>query len=189
MPYENTGDDVRWFAVHTKPKQEDRADSNLKAWRVETFAPRLRECSHNKYTGARTYITKHLFPRYIFARFDANKLLHKVHFTRGVHSVVSCGNQPTPIDGQVIEVIRSRIGDDGYVSLYEELAPGDEVLINSGPFMNFVGVFDRKIDEDDRVMILLTTVSYQARMVVDREMIRRVNQSRPVPQLKVASGH
>jgi hypothetical protein len=34
---------VRWYAVSTKPRQEKRAESNLHASRVETFAPRVKE--------------------------------------------------------------------------------------------------------------------------------------------------
>lgn len=172
MGGEKIDENLRWFVIQTKPKQEDRADSNLKAWMIETFTPRLRECCCNKYTGERTYVTKHLFPRYIFARFDAGNALHNVHFTRGVHSVVSYGNKPAPVDDQIIAVIRSRIGEDGCVKLYDDLKPGDEVVINNGPLRNFTGVFDRKIDDTNRVMILLTTVSYQARVVVERELVQ-----------------
>jgi len=182
-------EDKQWFAIHTKSKQEDRADSNLQAWRVETFTPRLRDYTCNKFTGARTYVTKHLFPRYIFARFDADKLLHKVRFTRGVQSVVSCGERPSPVGPQVIDIIRSRVGDDGYIKLYEDLTPGDQVMVDSSHFGNFIGVFDRRIDEADRVMILLTTVSYQARVIVERGMVRRIGQNGPVLRRKGVSNH
>lgn len=167
-----TGDNLRWFVIQAKPKQEDRANSNLKAWMVETFTPRLREPGCDKYTGERSYITKHLFPRYIFARFDANNSLHKVHFTRGVHSVVSYGNKPAPVDDQIIDAIRSRVAEDGYVKLHGDLQPGDQVMINNGPLKNFIGVFDREINDTDRVMILLTTVSYQAHIVIERELVQ-----------------
>jgi transcriptional antiterminator RfaH len=171
MNGENPCDNLQWFVIQAKPKQEDRADSNLKAWMVETFAPRIRERSRDKYTGARSHVTKHLFPRYIFARFDANNSLHKIHFTRGVHSVVSYGNKPAPVEDQVIDAIRSRIAEDGYIRMDDDLQPGDEVMIDNGPLRNFVGVFDRKINDTNRVMILLTTVSYQARIVIERELL------------------
>jgi hypothetical protein len=32
-----------WYVIQTKPKQEDRADLNLRAWKIETFAPTLKE--------------------------------------------------------------------------------------------------------------------------------------------------
>ncbi|MGH9754026.1 MAG: transcription termination/antitermination NusG family protein, partial [Blastocatellia bacterium] len=78
----------RWYAIQTHPKQENRAESNLKAWNVETFFPRIKDCRFNEFTGEPSYFIKPLFPGYLFSRFALNNLLHKVRFTRGVHSVV-----------------------------------------------------------------------------------------------------
>ena len=86
-----------WYAIHAKPKQEGRAESNLLAWGVETFVPRVKERRYNRIIGAATYHIKPLFPRYLFARFKASELLHKVCFTRGISSVVGFGVSRTPI--------------------------------------------------------------------------------------------
>ena len=34
---------ARWYAIHTKPLQEERTEQTLRAWRVETYAPRVWE--------------------------------------------------------------------------------------------------------------------------------------------------
>jgi transcription antitermination factor NusG len=67
----------RWYAIHTHPNQENRAYRNLQAWNLETFAPTLKVRRGNPFNGAHTYVTRPLFPRYIFARFDVDALLHK----------------------------------------------------------------------------------------------------------------
>ena len=36
-------DAIRWYAIHTKAKQDLRASRNLEAWGVETFAPRIEQ--------------------------------------------------------------------------------------------------------------------------------------------------
>lgn len=87
-------DTPSWYAIRTHPKQESRADENLKAWRVETFFPRTRDCSFNELIGEPSYFIKPLFPGYLFARFALSRLLQKVRFTRGVHSVVCIGSDP-----------------------------------------------------------------------------------------------
>ncbi len=164
-----------WYAIHTKPRQEDRAESNLRAWVVETFAPKIRERNYNTYTGKAIFVTKPLFSRYIFARFKASELLHKVYFTRGVHGVVCFDCKPCPIDEDIIRVIQSRRGDDGLIRVGEKLHPGDEVIIGEGPLRSFVGIFDGYCKGEERVSILLTTVSYQSRVIVERQSIRRVH--------------
>jgi transcription elongation factor/antiterminator RfaH len=165
----------RWYAIHAHPKQEDRANLNLRAWNVETFHPKIKERRYNQYSGKAICSVKPLFPRYLFARFNAELLLRKVWFTRGVQCVVGFGGHVQPIDDRVISIIKSRVGDDGLVRMAEELEAGDEVVINDGPFKNFRGIFERQMKETDRVMILLTTINYQSHILIDREMIVKVD--------------
>jgi len=166
---------ANWYVIHTHAQQEERAASNLKAWQVETFAPKMRERRYNQLTGRPTFITKPLFPRYIFARFAVNDLLHKINYTRGVNSVVSFGESPTPVEESIIDMIQARVGEDGYVKVGDELQPGDEVVIGEGPLKDFVGVFEHETKTNDRVMILLSTVNYQSRILIDRDKIRKRN--------------
>jgi transcription elongation factor/antiterminator RfaH len=163
-----------WYAIRTNPQQEERAKCNLLAWGVETFSPRVRDRRRNQFTGASTFISKPLFPRYIFARFQASSLLHKIWYTRGVHSVVGFGDGPSPIDDEIIALIRSQVNDDGFVRIGEEFRHGDKVQIKDGPLKNMVGVFERNLKEADRIRILLTTVSYQGHLSIERDLVEKV---------------
>ena len=111
----DTEDTARWYVIHTHPKQEGRAGSNLRVLGVPIFNPQIRERRYNQFVIAPTYVTKPLFPRYIFAQFKINELYHKVRFTRGVYSVVSFREGPTPIDEEIITLIQSNIKEDGFV--------------------------------------------------------------------------
>ena len=163
----------RWYAIYTHPKQHERAESNLNAWRVETFNPKSKQIL-SKNPNSPKYIVKQLFPRYLFARFDAATQSHKICFTRGVHSVVSFGGKPAPIDDDAISLLRSRISEDGYIHLEDEFKNGDNVVVQGGPLSNFAGVFERNLTDDRRVLILLTNISYQARVVLEREQVRKL---------------
>lgn len=164
-----------WYVIHTKPKQEDRADFNLKAWNVKTFAPKIKEPRRDSSTGRPTYLVKPLFPGYIFAYFRASELLHKICFTRGVHSVVNFGGEPCPVADEIIELLQSRRSEDGFIQLGEELQPGDSVIINRGNLKNFAGVLEGKVDDQGRVTILLTAVSYQGRIVIEQDWVRKIS--------------
>ena len=162
-----------WYAVRANPQQEERANDNLRAWGVETFSPRLRQGRRNQFTGATTFFGKPMFPGYIFARFDAARLLHKVWYTRGVHSVISFGGSASPIDDEVIDLLRAQVGEDGFVQLGDELKRGDKIVVTDGPLKNFVGVFERRMKGSERVMVLLDTVSYQGRLAVERNTVKK----------------
>jgi transcriptional antiterminator RfaH len=170
----NSTDMPRWYAIHTHPNQEERANSNLNAWKVETFAPKIRVRRFNQFTGAASYVLRPLFSRYIFARFDSNNSLHKIHFTRGVHSVVSFGGFPSPVDDEIIALIRSRVDENWVLREDDDLTSGDKVLIEDGPLKGFMGVFERRLKATDRILILLSAIKYQGHVVVSREAIRKV---------------
>jgi len=166
-----------WYVIHTHPRQEERCEANLNAWQVETFNPKIRERHCNPFTGKATFIVKPLFPRYLFARFCLGDAIQRIRFTRGVHSVVSFGNNPTAVADEIIAVIKSRIGDDTFVRLGNDLRPGDHLLIEEGAWKGFIGVFEREMKERDRIMVLLTTVSYHAHIVLERENVKRLHQA------------
>lgn len=170
-------DTLSWYVVHTHAKQEERAGSNLQAWGLETLNPKLIVNKCNQYTGQLSRVNKPLFAGYIFARFRFNDLYHKIRFTRGVHSLVCFNNRPTPVAEEIINLIRSRIGTDGFVKTLAELKAGDEVVINDGRFRELHGVFEREMQDADadRVTILLSSVNFQAHVVVDRALVSRVS--------------
>jgi len=101
-----------------------------------------------------------LFPGYIFARFDAASMFHKIRFTRGVLYVVSFEGRPAVVSDQVIAAIQRHVEDSPI------LRPGDSVIVKNGPLRSFMGVFERNLTGHARVQILLTTIAYSARMVV-----------------------
>lgn len=172
-PYVSTGRGALWYAIHTHPKEEDRATSNLNAWHVETFNPKIRERRLNPFTGTPIYEKRPMFPRYIFSRFDASTLLSKIVFTRGVRQVVSFGNGPVPVEEEIINFIKERMDRDGVVQLEEDLKRGDPVTLQDGLLGELSGIFDREIKGTDRVRILLNAISYQASIVIPKERVKR----------------
>lgn len=164
-----------WYTIHTQPRRENQAKFNLTAWGLETFAPQIKERRPHPSTRQSQYIVKPLFLGYIFAKFDAGELLHKVRYTRGVHSVVSCAGRPIPVEDETIQFIQSRVEMDGFVHLADDMKPGDKVLIKEGSFRGMHGVFDRALSDSDRVFILLTEVTYQVRLLVGRHHVEKVN--------------
>lgn len=163
----------RWYAIHTRPKEEDRAEMNLKAWGMATLAPKIKETRYNQFTGNPTFFTKSFFPRYLFAWFNAGTLLHQVCYTRGVHSVVSFNHLPLEVDDEAIALIQSRMDKDSFVRMENEPEPGDEVTINNGSLKGLNGIFHKGTKGSDRVSIFLQAVSFQAHVIIDKSLIQR----------------
>lgn len=165
-----------WYAIQTHAKQEGRAESNLLSWNVETFVPRYLSRRRQEFRSEPTCTVKPLFPGYIFARFAAETMFHKIRYTRGVRSIVSIGGRPVPVEDAVISMIMSRHGEDGFIRLGNEIKPGDEVVVRDGTFSGFEGVFERRMTDSERVAILLKTVTYTFRVVLpDVYVIKRAS--------------
>jgi transcriptional antiterminator RfaH len=167
----------RWYAVYTRAKEEDRAGNNLQAWGVKTFLPRIREVRFNEYSLRQSSFIKHLFPRYIFAWFDADSFLHKVNFTRGVCKVVNFGNGPSPVDDFLIETIMSQISAEGFARSDNDFNCGDSVTIKAGAFEKLQGTVERNLMDSDRLVILLSSVSYQGRLIIEKTLVGKLAQS------------
>jgi transcriptional antiterminator RfaH len=163
----NALDNASWYAIHTKPRQEERASENLAIWGVETLVAHMRPLSADKYL-------RPLFPGYIFARFDFSRMFRKIQFTRGVSYVVGFGGIPAPIEDRLIAVIRDRqgLGDSGWSET--PLQAGDRVLIHSGPLCNFMGVFEKELPNHTRVQILLHTIARNFRVEVAKYEVARL---------------
>jgi transcriptional antiterminator RfaH len=163
IPEESTS----WYALFTKPRQEDRAVENLTAWGLPTLAPRVR-------VQAGSDRCKLLFPGYVFARFNVTSMAHKIRFTRGIAYIVSFGGTPARVGDEIIAAISWRMNNQGVVTLGKYLQPGDAVAIETGPFHDFQGVFEQELSDGERVRILLTTVAYSARIEVSKCDLRKL---------------
>jgi len=145
-----------WYAIYTKPAQEDVVTLRLRTIGMDVLNPKLKIRKFKRYRLAE--VIEPLFPCYIFADFDKEKYAHLITYTRGVRYIVG-KKQPVRIYDEVIEAIRSNMEEGDLVSIRpQHLEKGDRVLIKEGPFRNFYGIFEREIKGPDRVMILLETI-------------------------------
>ncbi|HXA84767.1 MAG TPA: transcription termination/antitermination NusG family protein [Candidatus Dormibacteraeota bacterium] len=164
----NSLDSASWYAIHTKPRQEERAFANLTARGIEVLAPRLPIKNQDS-------SWKPFFPGYIFAKFSVECMLQKISFTRGVTGVVSFGGVPAMIDDEVIASIKQRTDARGVLVPVSEFKRGDRLLIQAGPLRNFIGVFEEELPASMRIRILLTTVAFSAHVEVSRFDVNRVS--------------
>jgi transcriptional antiterminator RfaH len=174
MRIQDTFDTCLWYAIHTNPRQEMRAESNLRAWGIETYLPMVKDDQLSQSDPNRPDAVKPLFLRYFFARFRFDTMGFKIRYTRGVKDIVTFGQTPAPIDDEIIDLIRSRQDELGYVMLDDGISLGDEILVKDGIFKGIHGIFERNISNSNRVMILLKAIQFQAHIIVDRGSLKKL---------------
>ena len=160
-----------WFAVQSKPKQEDLAAASIARLDVEVFLPRIRQ--EQPVCGVWRPVTKPLFPGYFFSRFCPLLLLDTVRYALGVLRIVGNSRFPLPVGDNIVSQIQSRVQTDGFIRLQQPpLRPGDKVLIEHGPLAGWMGEVEREWDDGKRVSILLEALQ-QARVLVQKQWVAR----------------
>lgn len=162
----------QWFVVQTKAGNEYRVERNLLNQEMEVFLPLL-ETFQSSY-GKMVQKIKPLFPNYLFVRLDIDIHYYKVKWTRGVSKILGTGDGPIPISEGVIEVIKSRMGENNLVRLEDELERGQLVQFTSGPFKDLIGVFDKKMSDSGRVRVLLNLIGEDVPVQISKWQIKKV---------------
>jgi transcription antitermination factor NusG len=55
-----------------------------------------------------------------------------------------------------------------------DVKPGEEVRIKSGPFKDFIGIFERKVSARDRIRVLLQVIGTQVSVNIPETLVERV---------------
>lgn len=157
-----------WYAIQTKPHREDQAASNIGRLGLAVLLPKVKR-ERLEY-GNRAVSIKPLFPGYLFARFSPSSHLRSIRYARGVNRVVCFGELPVPLSEEVVDTIKARVGRDGFVNLNssKSFRKGDQVVVNEGPLQGLAGVFEQELSDGERAVVLLKTVEYQARVLVEK---------------------
>lgn len=156
-----------WFVINTKPKKEFQAEKLFIEGGIKIYNPKY--LHENR--------VKPFFPGYEFIYFDYPSQYRLVRYTRGVKRVVGNQEGPIPIPEEVIAEIKSReVG--GFVELQkhgEEPKVGDEIEVVEGPLKGLRGIFKKELDDRARVMILLSYVSYQGQLLIDKKKLKKIS--------------
>lgn len=156
----------RWYVVRTHPQAEAKALYNLMRQELTAYLPRyIKRRRHARRTD---YVPVPLFPRYLFVALDlAASGWRQIRSTIGVADIVCNGAQPTPVPMGVVESIRAREDENGWVrlSLAHPFAKGAPVRIVDGAFADQIGLFDAAADAQ-RVAVLLDLLGRQVRVLL-----------------------
>ncbi len=168
MRFVPAGFNMKWYAIYTKPKREKVVVEYLSRLEdIEILNPIAKVKKFHRKKLA--LMEEELFPSYLFARFDFERYYHTITYTRGVKRILKTKTGvPFIVDPSIIDSIRERIVDGFVLMDPPALKEGDAVSIKEGPLKGFMGVFLSETKPLERVTILLDTLTYQARVEVDR---------------------
>jgi len=163
-----------WFAVVTKPRQEQIALENLQRQGFKCFLP-MAENPYQRRTKKRHAIIEPLFPRYLFLNAIADtQNLAPVRSTRGVFSMVRFGTELAVMADSIITAIKQRIEPaTGLIRIKPvNIKAGDKVKVFDGPLAGINGIVTEK-NSKNRALILMELMGRPTKVEVDTMILQR----------------
>ncbi|CAN5688913.1 hypothetical protein BH20ACI3_BH20ACI3_08540 [soil metagenome] len=163
--------ETKWYAIHTHPCREAVAAMNIERLGLEVFLPKIKQ--QKSVWGVAHSVIRPLFLGYLFAQFCPATYLHLIQYARGVRRVVGNGDRPLPVDDEIIQAVRERIGEEGYVQIQPKpMHRGDRVMVFEGPLQGLKGILEQDMGDRERVVILLEAIEYQARLLIEKRYLK-----------------
>lgn len=149
---------MKWYLVHTKPRQEHCARENLERQGYECYLPTL--VMEKLRRGELVSAEEALFPRYLFIRLSQDhsaKSWSPIRSTRGVSRLVAFGNEAAQVDEHIIESLKAhaQMAQGAASPLF---APGELVKVTAGPFAGLDAIY-QMAEGERRVMVLIELMS------------------------------
>ena len=126
---------------------------------VEVFLPRLR--FRRRTRRGTVWVTEALFPNYLFARFDWQHQLRRIHHAPCVAGVIHFGERWPTIPDAVMHELHRLFGADELHVVPEAPDVGDSVAIAGGVFHGLHSVVTQVIPSRARVTVLLDFLGRQ----------------------------
>lgn len=161
---------ISWYLVHTKPRQERVALTNLERQGYECYLPymRIERVRRRKAEIA----TEPMFPRYLFVRLDSGdqgKSWAPIRSTLGVSHLVRFGSRAAKVDDALVDLLRQREQGMPTEAMFHS---GDSVVITEGPFAGIEAIY-QTADPDCRALILLEILSKPVLMHIEPGVLRK----------------
>lgn len=161
-----SGHEKQWFVLYTKPEKEEYAELNLRLRGVDTFFPKL---SLPKSVKRKRQIVP-LFPNYLFVRFDIASCW-SVMWCPGVKRLVAFNGSPAVVEESIMAFLMAQAGPNGLISAHCNVAVGQHVSIEGGPFDGLVGIIQEPPNGKGRVKILLQLLNRPTKVDVPLQYI------------------
>ena len=163
-----------WFAVYSKPRQEQIALENLERQGFNCFLP----MAINPYQrrSQKKLRVEPLFPRYLFLNvIPDQQSLGPVRSTRGVATMVRFGYELAVVSEKIINTISQRCDPaTGLVKLEPTpVNPGDTVKVFDGPMAGLEGIF-RERKGESRALLLMKILGTESTVEIDTMLLQKI---------------
>jgi transcription antitermination factor NusG len=159
------------MVVRTKPRQERAAMSHLRQRGVHSYCPMYLEPSWSR---RKVNLPVPMFTSYIFVCMAPGLMLNAVEYCPGVLHSVRFDRQLATVDQDVIDALRLREGERGFVMPPEieiGISLGRSVKIMAGPLAGLEGVFRGYTKGRERARVFVEFLRQKTVVEVETDLL------------------
>ena len=139
-----------WFALYTKPRHEFKALEQLTEIGVETYLPTI--TLTKQWSDRKKKVTEPLFRGYVF--INSTEVERNNAVTReAVIKTIFFDGKPAIIPNQEIESIKKMLKSPESIKVFNGIAKGIIVKIESGPFEGIEGIVTSISDDENTLSV------------------------------------
>ena len=164
---------MNWYLLQTKPNAHVKACENLRQQGFDVFLPLITKTTkkNGKFLNAKVP----LFPGYLFMGTSIDPIpWTSIKGTKGISNTVSAGGVYRPISPGIIEGLQLRCNENGVILQLDEIALGDRVKIEKGPFADFISTIEQ-ITDGQRAWVLIDLLQQKTRVEVSLNELSKIH--------------
>ncbi|MBV8280153.1 MAG: hypothetical protein JO170_33495 [Verrucomicrobia bacterium] len=159
-----------WYCVRSQPKHEHIAAVHLRRLDgVTVFCPRIRFKQATR--RGLVWVAEAMFPGYLFARFELEKMLRQVRYAYGVSGIVRFGDRYPTIEDEALTQLRDTTGVTEIKELNYVISQGDQVKVVEGVFFGLEAVVTQVLPGKERVKVLMDFLGRRIEAEVERSSV------------------
>lgn len=173
--------DRHWYAIHTYAGYENAVERNLKQ-RVESLGMQDKifnvlvptEKVVKVKNGKRQEVDEKFYPGYVLVdMIVTDDSWYVVRNTPRVTGFVGAGTTPVPMSQTEIDSIMNRMNKDD-TKHNIQVAVGDLIIVNEGPFKDFEGTVSEVDAERGKVKVLVNMFGRETPFELDFAQVRKM---------------
>ena len=164
---------MHWYILQTKPNAHSTAHDHLRRQGFDVFLPLIIKTTKKK--GKFVDTEAPLFPGYLFMGTTVDAVPWKsVNGTRGISAAVTLDGVYRSINTDIIKGLKRRCNENGVIQHLGDIASGDRVKIERGPFADFICTIDQ-IKDEQRAWVLIDIFQQKAKSEISLANVSKIN--------------
>ena len=163
-----------WFVLQTAPQRELQLSKLLETRGVRAYVPQFPVPRRAKADSIRSSRPRLVFPGYLFFKVQAGfRDWDAVHWAAGVRRILQQGGGPAVVDDAVVDHLERRLAAGELKNTKRHFRSGQPVLIERGALAAVDAIFDRYLDTNSRVRVLVEMMGRPVPVQIDLGDLRQ----------------